>query len=66
MRKSGYFRVAIPKPQTDIEKKAVSFLYGPDNIHPQLRGDERLARLVMLYELWLKEQQRHRQQVNGD
>ena len=66
MRKSGYLRIPIPTPQTDLEKEAVAFLYGPDNIHLQLRGNERLARLVMLYTLWLEQQQIDYQKVSGE
>lgn len=63
MRKDGYVRLAFPTPQTEFEKQALQWLGGEKYLS---RADERMSKVVLAYQLWLEDQQRHYQKVNGE
>ncbi len=61
-RKSGYIRIAFPPPQTEIEKQALQWLGGKKFMS---RADERMAKVVLAYTLWLEQcQQANPQQYH--
>ncbi len=63
MRKDGYIRLALPIPKNELEKQALAWLSGEKYLS---RADERMAKVVIAYQLWLEDQQRHYQKVSGE
>ncbi len=54
LRKNNYIRIAFPTPQTEMEKQAMEWLSGEKFMQ---RADERMAKVVLAYQLWLAERQ---------